>query len=160
MSLEIRKLAESDQEWVCKVSSQRWGSDRVVTRGKVHRVDTLSGFLAWVEGDPQGLVTYRIEQGECEIVTLDSLHEGQGIGTALLNAVKQHAHALGCARIWLITTNDNTPALRFYQRRGFQIVAVYHDAVHASRQIKPQIPERGIDNIPIRDEIELEISRP
>jgi RimJ/RimL family protein N-acetyltransferase len=71
--------------------------------------------------------------------------------------VQQAAHQAGCRRLWLITTNDNTAALRFYQRRGFTLAAIHCDAVSRSRQIKPEIPLIGNDGIPIRDEIELEM---
>jgi len=60
--------------------------------------------------------------------------------------------------MWLITTNDNTRALRFYQKRGFHLVAVYPNSLNESRRLKPQIPIIGIDGIPLRDEIELEIT--
>ena len=54
-------------------------------------------------------------------------------------------------------SNDNPPALRFYQKRGFALVAVHANAVERSRQIKPEIPLIGRGGIPIRDEIELEL---
>ena len=104
-----------------------------------------------------GLVTFHIAGDACEIVTLDSLHPGQGIGTALIEAVKAAAGAAGCRRLWLITTNDNLHALGFYQKRGFRLVAVHPGAVDDSRKLKPEIPLIGNDGIPIRDEIELEI---
>jgi hypothetical protein len=49
-------------------------------------------------------------------------------------------------------------ALGFYQKRGFEIVAVYCGAVNESRKRKPSIPLIGYNNIPLRDEIELEIN--
>ena len=60
-------------------------------------------------------------------------------------------------RLWLITTNDNTSALRFYQRRGWDLVTVHRDAVDESRRLKPQIPQTGDDDIPIKHELELEL---
>ena len=63
-------------------------------------------------------------------------------------------------RIWLITTNDNLNALRFYQRRGFVLVALHRgDATWARQHLKPEIPVLGLDDIPIRDELELELPR-
>ncbi len=106
---------------------------------------------------PTGLVTYRLEAVECEIVTIDSLIEGIGIGTALIDTVKAAAVAAKCERLWLITTNDNVKALRFYQRRGFALVAVYRNALEESRRLKPEIPLVGMHGIPLRDEIELEL---
>jgi len=56
-----------------------------------------------------------------------------------------------------MTTNDNTAALRFYQKWGFLLVAVHRNAVEQARKLKPEIPLTGIDGIPLRDEIELEV---
>ena len=135
----------------------RWGSEIVVVHGVIYHPAELPGFVA-VDGDQWlGLLTYHIDGDACEIVTLDSERSKQGIGTALIEAVKQAAQAAGCRRLWLITTNDNTAALRFYQRRGFTLAAIHCDAVSRSRQVKPEIPFIGNDGIPIRDEIELEM---
>ena len=79
------------------------------------------------------------------------------MGTALIEAVKEKAEEVRCRRLWLITTNDNLNALRFYQKRGFRLVKVSPSAVDAARQIKPSISELGADGIPLRDEIELEL---
>jgi RimJ/RimL family protein N-acetyltransferase len=93
----------------------------------------------------------------CGIVSLDSLVENMGLGTALLRALRDLVRAQGGRRVWLITTNDNTRALRFYQKRGFKLIALHMDAIKRSRQLKPEIPATGIDGIPIRDELELEL---
>jgi GNAT superfamily N-acetyltransferase len=112
-----------------------------------------------VQGEDRvGLITYRFGADDCEIVTFNSLIEGQGIGTALIDAVKAVAVEENCTRMWLITTNDNMQALRYYQKRGFRLVAVYPSALDESRKIKPEIPLFGKDGIPLRDEIELEMS--
>jgi RimJ/RimL family protein N-acetyltransferase len=61
-------------------------------------------------------------------------------------------------RLWLVTTKDNTASLRWYQRRGFVFVALHRGAVsEARRALKPAIPLTGVDDIEIRDEIELEL---
>jgi len=103
-------------------------------------------------------LTYHVDGRECEIVTINSLEEGVGVGSALLTAVKDKAKSLGCRRLWLITTNDNLNALRFYQKRGLHIAAVYPGAMERSRRLKPSIPLVGKDGIPLRDELELELS--
>jgi ribosomal protein S18 acetylase RimI-like enzyme len=129
----------------------------VVTRGKVHRADLLPGFVVLLNGELKGLITFDLGGDECEIVTLNSLEENQGIGSMLVDEVRRAALRAGCARLWLVTTNDNLKAIRFYQRRGFELVAVHRRAVEASRRLKSGIPVEGIDGIPIRDEIELEM---
>ena len=80
-----------------------------------------------------------------------------GVGSALLGAVEELARRCGCKRLWLVTTNDNTHALAFYQRRGFVLAALHRDAVtEARRVLKPTIPLVGEGDLPIRDELELE----
>ena len=111
----------------------------------------------FLDGEPVGLVTHQIANGECEIMSLNSLVEGKGVGSALIDAVRNEAVGHRCRRIRLITTNDNTHALRFYQRRGFRLAAVYLNALEQSRRLKPEIPLTGMDGIPLRDEIELEL---
>ena len=80
---------------------------------------------------------HQLKDAGCEVVTLDALRAGQGVGTALLDAVKGVALAAGCHRLWLTTTNDNTAALRFYQRRGWNLVALHRDVMARWRQLKP-----------------------
>ncbi len=155
--LTIKPITENDRPWIADVVREHWVSEVVVSRGKVHHPGGLPGFVAWKSGERFGLLTYRIEEAECEVVTLDSQREGLGIGTALINAAREAARSAGCTRLWLITTNDNLHALRFYQKRGFVIAAVHVNALAESRRLKPEIPLTGFDDIPLRDEIELEI---
>lgn len=137
--------------------TRRWSAETVVAHGVVYRPHELDGFVALRGNEIVGLVTLRAEGGACEIVTIDSTQSGAGIGTALIDAAKAFARQAGCTRLWLITTNDNLGALRFYQKRGFVLVAVHRNAVEESRKLKPQIPLIGNDGIPLRDEIELEM---
>ena len=143
--------------WVEQFMLEHWGSNMVVSRGVIYYPQNLPGFLALHDGEKVGLVTYNIVDQSCEIVTIDSVQPSLGIGTALIEAVRNVAIKSGCKRLWLITTNDNLNALHFYQKRGFVLVAIHRNAVEQSRKLKPEIPMFGIDDIPIRDEIELEM---
>jgi ribosomal protein S18 acetylase RimI-like enzyme len=154
--IEIRAIGDRDREWVKAFFVEHWGSPQMVYSRGIHHCDELMGFAAFAGEKVVGLTTYA-QQGEaCEIVSLDSLEEGRGIGSALLGAVERMAREMGLRRVWLITTNDNLNALRFYQKRGFELVQVYRNAVAKAREIKPQIPLVGDHGIPIRDELELE----
>ncbi|MGD8968336.1 MAG: GNAT family N-acetyltransferase [Anaerolineae bacterium] len=157
MDFNVRPLRSQERAKAADLIAARWGSEIVVVHGTIYRPHELPGFVALQAGEWVGLVTYRIVVSECEIVTFDSLRPGIGIGTALLDAVHQAAQWANCGRIWLITTNDNLTALRFYQKRGFSLVAVHRRAVEQARRIKPEIPAIGQEGIPIRDEIELEL---
>jgi GNAT superfamily N-acetyltransferase len=129
----------------------------VVSRGRSHQAGQLPALVAVADGERVGLATYCIEDGQCELVTIDALVPERGVGTALLGATKDVALAQRCRRLWLITTNDNLDALRFYQRRGFRLVAVHPEAVDRARDIKPSIPVVGSFGIPVRDELELAV---
>ena len=135
----------------------QWGSTRVVSKGRVFDPSELEGFAAVADEKVVGLVTFRVERDECEVVTLNSLSEGTGTGSSLLNAVRDTAIKARCRRLWLITTNDNLSALRFYQKWGLRITAIYPNALERSRMLKPEITLLGKEGIPIRDEIELEM---
>lgn len=155
--MKIRAIEEKDRGWVQSLLHERWGSTNIVTRGRVHQAEKLPGFIAHLEEQPKGFITYQIENEDCEIVSLDSLESGRGIGSTLIKSVIDLARSENCNRVWLITTNDNTEALRFYQKIGFELVDIHRNAIKESRKLKPEIPEKGNDGIPIRDEIELEI---
>lgn len=154
-TIVVRPVRPTDVTEVEKLSRERWG-DSVVAHGTQYFPKKLPGFLALHGRKIVGLLTYLPDTVTWEIITVDSWRPGSGVGTALLHAVRDAAQAAGVTRLWVTTTNDNLDALRFYQRRGFKLVAVHADAVAASRQIKPGIPAIGEFNIPIRDELELE----
>jgi ribosomal protein S18 acetylase RimI-like enzyme len=155
--ITIESLGAAHRVWANRLLTESWGSIYTITTSGLHDTSTLPGFVALHDGRPCGLLTYRIEGGECEIVTLNSLLEGQGVGSALIDAATQRARAAGCTRLWLITTNDNTHAISFYQKRGFVLAALHANILEEWRRIKPQIPLTGFDDIPLRDALELEM---
>lgn len=162
-ALTTRPVRPDEREWVRAVLARRWAGTVVVSLGTPKHADRLPGFVAEVAGERVGLATYRLHPGDhggrdCELMTIDALRDGVGAGTALLDAVTGAARTAGAARVWLVTTNDNTPALRFYQRRGFDLVALHRDAITAARRRKQSIPESGVDGIPIRHGLELEFT--
>ena len=92
------------------------------------------------------------------VLTLHAARRTHRHRNRLLSAVQDIAREAGCARLWLVTTNDNVEALRFYQRRGFRLTALRPGAVDSSREsLKPEIPSSGFFGIPLRDELELEL---
>jgi len=157
-SIATEPLMPADRAWVTDFFIEHWGATTMVVHSVAYEPHTLPGFVAITEGRRVGLVTYRMGDDGCEIVSLDSTLPGRGVGTALVAAVVEEARQGGRARVWLVTTNDNLNALRFYQKRGFVLVAVHRDAVAAARALKPEILVIGDDGIPIRDELELELA--
>lgn len=158
--IQIVHLVETDRPGLRRFWREHWGAEFMVAHGKIFKPDDLDGFIALDGQKWAGLITFYCEAWVCEITSLDSLQPGAGIGTALVKAVEKAARESGCRSLKLTTTNDNTPALRFYQKYGFELAALHTGAVSAARKLKPAIPEFGLDGIPIRDEIELELRLP
>jgi len=153
----VRPVRAEDRDWIRRFITERWSAEVVAVHGVIYRPHELPGFVAEQVGESVGLLTYQVAGDACEIITLDSTRPGMGVGTALIEAVREAARAAGCRRLWLVTTNDNLEALRFYQKRGFVLVAVHRNAAEAARRLKPEISRLGAHGIPIRDEIELEL---
>jgi ribosomal protein S18 acetylase RimI-like enzyme len=153
----IRVPQVSEHAWLERQLFESWGSTIVVSRGQAHDASRLSALVA-VQGDELvGLATFILDDAQCQLVTLDALRQHKGIGSALLARVVADAAEHGCQRVWLITTNDNVNAIRFYQRRGLRLIAVHPGAVDEARRIKPSIPVIGEHRIPIHDELEFEL---
>ena len=78
--MDIQGVKEDHRDWMRSLLRERWGAPDVVTRGRLHHADRLPGFIAFENKRPVGLVTYALQKGDCEIVTLDALETGKGIG--------------------------------------------------------------------------------
>ena len=156
-SFIIRPVTEDDKDWITSFLVEHWGSTRCITRNRLFFANENPGYVAFTDDKSVGLITYELLGDQCEITTLNSLAERKGIGTALIDAVKETAIQAGCKRLLVITTNDNTRAIRFYQRYGFTIATIYPNSMEEARKRKPEIPLTGNDGIPLRDEIEFEI---
>ncbi|MBC6974319.1 GNAT family N-acetyltransferase [Bacillus sp. Xin] len=154
--VQMQKITEEMRKTIALFMRENWGSALMVSRGRVHQLDQLPGFIAIEDNRIIGIITYEISKNDCEIVSLDSFKEKKGIGTKLIECVIDIAKKQCCKKVWLITTNDNTNALRFYQKRGFIMTNLYIDAVKEARKIKKEIPFIGYDNIAISHEIQLE----
>jgi ribosomal protein S18 acetylase RimI-like enzyme len=133
-----------------------WGADVVVAHGERIVPSRLPGMVALSAGELAGHASYRVLDGACEVTSIAVDPPRVGIGSRLMDAILVEARRSRCRRVWLTTTNDNLDALRFYQRRGFRIVALRAGAVdEARRDLKPDIPQVGSSGIPMRDELDL-----
>ena len=155
--LSVRRLRSDERRRLEQQVTRLWGSTNVISRGGVHDAAALPALVCEAGKELVGLATLDIRDRQCELVTLDAFAEGQGVGSALLSAVTDEARRHRCRRLWLITSNDNLRALRFYQRRGLRLAALHRGAIDEARQLKPEIPPVGEHGIPIHDELELEL---
>jgi len=138
--------------------NEHFSSSRAMSRGILHDALSLPGLVAERDGVPVGLLLYRMERDECEVVVLIASVRREGIGRALLGAIQPIARRAGCRRLWLVTTNDNRSGRALYRAVGWTQVAVHRGAIREARRLKPEIPEFGEEGTPIEDEIEFELN--
>lgn len=155
--MDVKIISPENRKQINDFISSHWFSTDMVVREELVDMTRLDGFVIYDKETIIGLITYRIKSNECEIMSLDSLNENQGIGTTLVNKVIEIASEKKCTKIKLITTNDNINTICFYQKRGFDMVNIYRNALDASRKLKPSIPLLGDFNIPLKHEIEFEM---
>jgi ribosomal protein S18 acetylase RimI-like enzyme len=153
----IQSISTDNREEINKIIQNQWFSTDMVIRGEVVDMTKLDGYAVYEGEQIIGLITYRMTEQDCEITSFDSFRENQGIGTEMLHKVIETAKSKNCRKMKLITTNDNINAIRYYQKRGFDMTNLYYNAIEQSRIIKPSIPLLGDFNIPIRHEIEFQM---
>jgi ribosomal protein S18 acetylase RimI-like enzyme len=156
MTVAVRAFAPAtDRSWAGDLLDRDFGGAVQARRGEVLNALDMPGLVAEDGGRAVGLLFYRLGGEDCELFAILATARGEGVGTALVEALV--VRAAGRRRIWVVTTNDNLRALRFYQRRGFSLCALRPGAVDdARRRLKPGIALSGVDGIPLRDELELE----
>ena len=156
--VDVRELdVAADGAWLEGYLDEVWGGPWQARRGEVFDARALPALVAERDGERVGLLCYRDDgDGWWELALISAVPGHTGTGTALVDGLCRRAGPGG--RIWVVTTNDNVDALRFYQRRGFRLRAVRPGAVdEARRTLKPEIPAAGRYGIPLRDELELEL---
>lgn len=155
MSYTFRPITAADRDALRGFITSFWRSERMVVRGRLFFPAEQEGFVAEKDGQFIGLITFERSGDAVEITLLDSRERQQGIGSRLVELALEYAKNCQCSRVWLVTTNDNIRAIRFYQKRGFDLVALHRNALETARLLKPEIPMTGQDGIPIRHELEF-----
>lgn len=155
--MDYLPISPHNREQVNAFIERQWLTTEMVIRGEIVDMTAVEGIAAMGGEGIVGLITYRIYNKVCEITSLDSLREGQGVGTALLEQVIAIAKERDYRSLSVTTTNDNINAIRFYQKRGFDLVKLHYDSIKQARMLKPEIPLAGQNGIPIRHELEFEL---
>jgi len=153
--LTIRPATTADRQRIAELANYFWGEVETECFGRTYQVDTLPAYVACDVDEVVGLASYAREGDAVNLVMLNVLFRWQGRGAAreLIKAVIETVRAEGAGRIIVATTNDDLPALGFYQQFGFTITEVlvgklleHHNGT-----------ETGFASIPVRDEIHLEL---
>lgn len=154
-ALTIRPIGLADRPFLQAEMQRHWGTANIWSIGRPYPADELPGFIAELESRPVGQITAALEPRRCEIITLSATIEDRGIGTALLAAAVTECRTRGYRSVTLTTTNDNLRAIAFYQKRGWRLVAVHAGMMDRYRESNANIPTIGLNDIPLRDELEF-----
>ena len=155
--MECIRINGLNRDLINAFIKQHWYTTTMIIRGKEIDMTKTEGFYFKEGEDIIALITYIVYDNVLEITSLDSLREKQGIGSKLIETVIHEARERKLQKIVLITTNDNINAIRFYQKREFDMAHLYRNAMDISRKLKPEIPLIGENSIPLRHEIEFEL---
>jgi ribosomal protein S18 acetylase RimI-like enzyme len=156
-AVRIHRVTDDDRPWIAETIAGAFASTRVASRGRIiDDASRLDGYIAELDGHLIGVALWLEREQDAELVAIVTTYRGVGAGVALLDAVVAYARDAGWKRLWLVTTNDNTDALRIYQRAGWDWVGFHRNSVEESRALKPELPAVGQHGIPITHELEFE----
>jgi ribosomal protein S18 acetylase RimI-like enzyme len=152
----VRDAGPQDRDRLKELALHFWGETEVECFDGLYDVLQLPTFVAEVEGELAGFLSYAVEGERMNLVMLNVLpkYQGKGVGRALLEAAVELARGSGLKCVVVAASNDDLPALGLYQRVGFVITEVVTGRIleHHGGE------EQGFAGIAIRDEIRLELS--
>jgi ribosomal protein S18 acetylase RimI-like enzyme len=130
-----------------------WGEQEQVAFDRKFVVAELHAYVAKTGNNVIGFISYAEAEDAILIVALGILprYQGMGVGRSLVEKLEAEAEKMRKNRLLVSTSNDDLPALAFYQSLGFQIYEVKPDVIAEKhgRVLK------GVGDLPIRDELRL-----
>lgn len=155
-NIVLRRAYEGDQDDVMEICRYFWDETEFFCFDQTFDVAQCVNIVAYAEGEMAGLLSYKKLDSTQIIVVLNVYPEfqGQGIGRMLIKEAMEQGRKQDCAIVKVATSNDDLPALCFYQKMGFALSEVCPGVVakHHRKELK------GFAGIPIRDELRLERS--
>ena len=151
----VREVADAEREAALELFRRDFGRTGIVAFGQLMDLDAAPTLVAEMEGEIGGALAYRLVDAGLHIVALatDPMWQRSGVGGYLVAEAELLARRLQIPKVIVSTTNDNLPALYFYQRRGYHVADWVPNA--AARHSKESaVP--GFGGIPVRDEVRLE----
>jgi len=149
-----REATAAERVLVLELFRRDFGRTRIATFGEVVSLEDTSTIVADMQGDISGALAWKERDDGLQIVALatDPMWQRSGVGGHLVAEAEALARRSGTGRMVLATTNDNLPALYFYQRHGYRLSAILRNSVAAhSRGHVAQ----DFAGIPIVDELQL-----
>ena len=150
----VREATDQDRAAARELFTRDFGRTKIVAYGEVMDIDQMPALVAVRYEDPSGALAYRLHGDALHIVALatDPMWQRSGVGGHLVAEAELIARRLKLRRLVVSTTNDNLPALYFYQRRGYRMTDFVPNSVimHTGQEVA------GFAGIPVRDEVRLE----
>ena len=151
----VREAADRERAEALELFRRDFGHiGGIVAFGELMDLDAAPTIVAEMSGELGGALAYRLVDGGLHIIALasDPMWQRSGVGGYLLAEAELMARRLHLPRVIVSTTNDNLPALYFYQRHGYAVAEWVPNA--AAAHAKTTV--RGFGGIPVRDEVRLE----
>lgn len=150
----VHQATDADRAVVRDLFHRDFGRRQIVAFGELMNIEEMPALVAVMHDEVSGALAYRLHGDGLHIVALatDALWQRSGVGGHLVAEAELLARRLLLARMVVTTTNDNLPALYFYQRHGYRIRAVVPGSVlsHTGHEAV------GFAGIPVTDEVQLE----
>lgn len=151
----VREATEADRPAIRALFEADFGRTKIVAFGELMDVDHMPALVAFMTEDLSGALTYRLFGDDTlHVVALatDPMWQRSGVGGHLVAEAELLARRLKLQRLVVGTTNDNLPALHFYQRRGYRLIDLVPNSIilHTGQEVA------GFAGIPVRDEVRLE----
>jgi ribosomal protein S18 acetylase RimI-like enzyme len=153
LGFSISKITPNDKAKIREFAKRFWGEEEQLTFDRKFIVTKLPAYTAKIGKEIAGFVSFTEMDYALIIVALGVLPQFQnaGVGRSLIKKAEAEARKRKKKSLLVSTSNDDLPALAFYQRLGFQIYEVKPNVI-AEKHGKVQ---EGIGGLPVRDEIRL-----
>ncbi len=154
LHIAIKKIAPEEKLEIRRLVRRFWGEEEQLTFDRTFKVSGLPGYAARLEETMVGFISTAEVNDAVLIVALGVLpeHQNSGIGKQLVTKVEKEAVRMRKKRMLVSTSNDDLPALAFYQSIGFQIIEVKPNVIAE----KHGRVVSGIGGLPVRDELRLQ----
>lgn len=151
----VHDATDADRAAALALIRRDFGQTTIVAFGEPVSLDGAPMLAASMKGELAGALAYRLLPDALQVLALatDPMWQRTGVGGHLVAEAEAAARSRGLGRIVVATTNDNLPALYFYQRRDYVVTTLVPGAVLPHLKV---VPAAGFGGIPIRDEIRLE----
>ena len=86
---KIQPITNKNREKVNQIMINEWNDLFMVVRGNVIKLDEVDGLIAYDEKEIVGIITYIVCRNIIEIISLNSFKERKGVGTFLIQKLKE-----------------------------------------------------------------------